>query len=303
MFHFTELNFGLRFLQSGRLPEHKSSAIRGGMGQMLLNMFCMGNAAKCEQCMLKKRCIVQNIMYAPFQIKPKFVTEKESAGYSIFCSDTRQNINAGDIIWFRMLFYGDMAAYFNPVLQAIHTLGQKGLGKNAVQFEIFAVQNRRNEDLLVNNNIFIENLQIQTLSEYISERKRELKNAEKIKVAFLSPCSVKYHGEFLKEFDIEPILQAIARRIYMYCLFEGIETEFPKISEFPKMLNQKAYLKIVPRYSERNQEKIKLHGIIGWMELEHITEDVLELLLAGEITQIGKNTKFGFGVFKCLMEK
>lgn len=303
MFHFTELNFGLRFLQPGQLPEYKSSAIRGGMGQMLLNMFCTGNQSLCGQCLFKKRCIVQNIMYAPFQIKPEFVTETESAGYSIFCGDTRKKINAGDIIWFRMLLYGDMAAYFNPVLQAVHALGQKGLGKNSVLFEICALQNRRHENILAGNNIYIENLLIETLSEYILERKKELKSAQKIRIAFLSPCSVKYHGQFLKEFDAEPILQAIARRIYMYCLFEGNDTNYPEIKSIPQMTEQEAHLKTVPRYSERSQEKIKLYGITGWMNLEHISESILDILIAGEITQIGKNTKFGFGVLKCVREK
>lgn len=53
------------------------------------------------------------------------------------------------------------------------------------------------------------------------------------------------------------------------------------------MLRQKLYLKIIPRYLERNHQKIKLHRIMGWMELECITEDILEIFLIGEITQIG----------------
>ena len=31
IFHFTKLNFRIRFLQAGKVPAYKASAIRGGM--------------------------------------------------------------------------------------------------------------------------------------------------------------------------------------------------------------------------------------------------------------------------------
>ena len=41
-----------------------------------------------------------------------------------------------------------------------------------------------------------------------------------------------------------------------------------------------------------------LRGIRGGMQLEKIPEDLILLLLAGEVTHIGKNTSFGFGRYR-----
>ena len=40
-----------------------------------------------------------------------------------------------------------------------------------------------------------------------------------------------------------------------------------------------------------------LKGIVGKADLADISEEWLELLLAGEVAHIGKNTSFGFGKY------
>ena len=40
-----------------------------------------------------------------------------------------------------------------------------------------------------------------------------------------------------------------------------------------------------------------LKGIVGEIDLADISDEMLELLLAGELIHIGKNTSFGFGRF------
>ena len=40
-----------------------------------------------------------------------------------------------------------------------------------------------------------------------------------------------------------------------------------------------------------------LKGIVGKADLTGISEEWLDLLLAGEVVQIGKNTSFGFGKY------
>ena len=41
-----------------------------------------------------------------------------------------------------------------------------------------------------------------------------------------------------------------------------------------------------------------LHGIEGQMALETIDEEVLPVLLAGELVHVGKNSRFGFGRYQ-----
>ena len=42
---------------------------------------------------------------------------------------------------------------------------------------------------------------------------------------------------------------------------------------------------------------MQFHGIKGEVNLISVEENVLEILLAGELIHIGKNTSFGFGKY------
>lgn len=297
-FHYTKLSFCLRFLKEGTVPRYKASALRGGMGQVLLQQYCIWNPKRCEECICHDSCLVQRIMYAPFHIKPKFVTQRESAGFNLSCISYITNVSAGDIMWFDMILYGDVIAYFNPILQAFYMLGMQGLGSELVPFEICAVRNALGQDILEDGNVYIRRLGMMSIQSYIQRRRREIAvtDRDNIIIQFHTPCTVKQDGKFIQTFSPKAICQAIARRIYMYQLFEGWDAEPIWFDAYPEMVSQKSHTVLVPRYSERTGEKMKLWGIEGEMRLRNVSKEVLDILLAGEMTRLGKNTKFGFGV-------
>lgn len=299
-FHFTQLSVIVRFLTDGKLPKYKGSALRGGLGRQLLEMYCVGEEERCEECFLREKCIVQNVMYAPFRVKPDFVTEGGSAGYTLSCTDTRTQVSAGNEIEVRLILYGDVVAYFNPIIQALFGLGQKGLGKDLIPFGIVAVRNRQGVDILGAGTINVSKLLTETGAEYIEDRKEELgwNDRSRIRLRFLSPCAIKRQGKIMTQFQEEALFQAVWRRVYMQHLFEGYVIEPMMLRWEAQIKGQHAELQQVGRYSQRNQEKMNLLGITGWMELENVNNGVLELLLAGEITCVGKNTRFGFGVYQ-----
>ena len=301
-FHFSKLVFKMQYQDFGSVPEFKTSALRGGMGQMLLRMFCVcpeKQEKECEICPCHGRCIVQNIMYAPFRIKPEYVTEKESAGFTLFCGDERTSVRKGDVISFEMVLFGDMVSYFYPILQAFHMLGMEGLGHDRIPFSIERVENRRGEAIVDVMDIHNGRILIEDSSSYVEERRREIVLGEEkrdLRLSFLSPCEIKYHGETLKEFQPEGVIAAIDRRIRMRGMFEGIEVEDLPY-EIPEKYRQESKQQIVKRHSGRQEDDIKLSGISGWMDLYDVDEEVIDILLQGELTGLGKNTKFGFGKY------
>ena len=56
----------------------------------------------------------------------------------------------------------------------------------------------------------------------------------------------------------------------------------------------------VPRYSNSQNSKMVLRGIEGELTIGGTSEEVLEILLAGELVHIGKNTSFGFGRYRMM---
>ena len=303
--NFTKISFLIEYNSEGYIPKNKASAIRGGLGQKLIDMFCVNRCENCDECFCRKKCIVQNIMYSSFEIKPDFVTEGESAGFRLCCMDENEYAEAGDATWFDMYFYGGTIAFLNPVIQALHVLGMSGLGRENITFSIKEIKNNKNIALLNDMDIDMRAVASCTLAEYITKRKKELleetgKAVEasgkyKVKMSFNTPVTIKYHGKIINEFDVEAVLRAIARRIYMYNLYEGNDIGIIDVMDCPEITESKAYTKSVSRYSTRKNEKMKLYGIVGYMKMKDVTEETLNILIAGEVLGCGKNMKFGFG--------
>ena len=156
---YAELRFTVRLICDSVLPRFKSSAIRGGMGQMLLDEYCIREKFRkennniCDKCDFSDECIVQRILYAKMNIEPEFMSSGNSVGYIVECDDLRETYTAGDELKFRLILFGKNIYYLSQYLSAIYRLGQVGLGKDEACFEVISVSNMRNQEILENGNI------------------------------------------------------------------------------------------------------------------------------------------------------
>ena len=105
---YVKLHFQCRVTEKCQMPVNKTSALRGGMGEMLLSEHCIYPAdRKCADCSFETECLVRRIMYSKFDIRPEFVTTGESIGYVISCEDYRTTLEEGDTLNFGgLLGYG-----------------------------------------------------------------------------------------------------------------------------------------------------------------------------------------------------
>ena len=83
---YSKINLVFEFTEATKMPENKVSAIRGGMGEMLLEQYCLSDR-NCNACKFKEDCTVPRIFYHPLKIKPEYVTNGESLGYIIECEN------------------------------------------------------------------------------------------------------------------------------------------------------------------------------------------------------------------------
>lgn len=297
---FVKLQFTIKFLKDSVLPKDKVSAIRGGIGEMLLRMNCIRDR-QCEQCDFESECIVQKIMYSKFAKKPEFVTTGGSVGYVLECENSHEIFNEGDTLRFYMILFGNTIIYFNQIYQALSVLADEGIGKNHAKFQIADIRNMEGMSVLDGNMINMNNYVVHVLYDYLVFRTVKISEIFNKKEAFMifdTPATLKYQNKFLMNFQVDAIISAIRRRIYMLDCFEGIESNILEPGENDvklKIRSQECHLMSVARYSTRKDKKIFLRGIKGHLILEGLTDELWALLLVGELIHIGKNTSFGFG--------
>lgn len=305
---FIKLKFTISFRHDSILPKDKVSALRGGLGKMLLSTNCIRDR-QCSECDFENECVVQRIIYSKFAIKPEFVTTEAGVGYILECCDIREKVKCGDKLDFYLILFGKTIVYFYQIYQAFVMLGEKtGIGKYHSKFTVERIKNFEGVTLQRNNYIDMKNYVIHRLYDYILFRKLQIGDVStdtKIRMTFDTPATLKSQGAFIQKFEMEPILNAIIRRLYMLNCFEGIKIYIDnyEVSNFiPEIMFQEYKLESLKRYSNRKEEKMVFKGLKGYLVLRGVSEEVLTLLLIGELIHIGKNTTFGFGQYHLKLE-
>ncbi|MCI9356980.1 MAG: CRISPR system precrRNA processing endoribonuclease RAMP protein Cas6 [Lachnospiraceae bacterium] len=303
---YIKLHFTVKMLEDTWLPSEKVSAIRGGMGEMLLRANCVRNR-DCMRCDFESECIVRRTMYSKYEIIPRFVTTNDSVGYILECENYEEEFYAGDLLKFNLVLFGRTIAYFNQYMQAFFALGREGIGKEHSRFEVVSVVNTKRKRLFSAGMVYMENYQIQTMWNYVEYRMRQIqKGGCKNKLVFQTPLTLKYHEEFQESFHMEAIWNAVRRRIYMLECYEGITCDIYTLFHnrtpisVPGIVRQEHEWISVRRYSSTQEKKMRLSGMKGYAEMAAIPEVMLPVLVAGELTHIGKNTSFGFGRYRLM---
>lgn len=279
------------------LPMNKVSAIRGGIGEMLLRSNCIRDR-NCAECDFEEECMVRRAMYSQFEEKPVFVTTGESAGYVFECENYQEEFWMGDILEFQLLLFGKTIVYFSQFVQALYQLGNTGIGREHSRFEIAYIRNTLGEDILKGQNICMDQCRVQTLWDYVTYRLGQNPGRE-CRIRFKTPVTLKYQGEFQRHLSMEAFLPAAFRRIYIMDCFEGLGCEqMGWEEEYPEVVWETSKLITVRRYSSTQDQMMPLRGIKGEMQLFSLSQELLPVLLAGEVLHVGKNTSFGFGRYR-----
>lgn len=294
---YIKLRFTAVIQDTCNLPCNKASALRGGMGEMLLRANCISDR-NCDTCGFETECVVQRMMYSKLENPPDFMSSNDSVGYVIECENYEERFSEGDALEFNLILFGKTMAYFNLFMTAFYALGQNGLGKEHARFTIVNVRNSRRQNILEGTDIYMKYYTVEKVSDYVNYRLEMIKkNGIENKIIFKTPLTQKYQGILLNSFNMDAIIRSIKRRIYILACFEGynIEEWYRNIEGIPLIVNQQVKDVKFRRFSNRKQEAMYLQGIKGKVVLDNIPDNILWIMLAGELIHIGKNTSFGSG--------
>ena len=304
---YIKLHFELKLLDDAKLPVYKPSALRGGMGYMLMDKYCMADRG-CKNCAFQSECVMRRILYAGFNVQPYFIKDGGSCGYVIECEDYRTAFSAGDELHFQIILFGKTTAYFRHILEAFIDLGTKGLGREKALFIVRNVTNTRRQPLYKEGTVFRERYEICTVKEYVDHRLRRKKG---YRAVFHTPATFLVRKDLSREFDPLIIFRSIVRRLYILNYFEDNYIDTMPVGcdgtenfiDPPAASGQKSWLLENERYSTSKKESYPMKGIRGYVDFPELTEDQYALLLAGELIHIGKETSFGYGKYTMVENK
>lgn len=283
-------NFKVKLDQNAKLNSYKVSGIRGIIGQELLNRHCVSDK-NCKNCNFINYCVPFNFYNMPLKAEVTFIATDRVPPYVIICDDNRECINKGEEIIFQIIFFSDSISFIPEVIRSIRSAGQNyGLYNN--KYTLIEVTNDCNEYIFNGEIIYLTNIKWRLLSEYIDNRLSISTDIDYIKI--VNPLRYKKNGKLAKDIEPNDLIDLLIRRIVVLNALEGNKVNIDNnynVSIRDKTLKWQEN----DRYSNRQNAKMKLGGIVGNILIDTDDIDFKRLLIAGELVHIGKSTAFGLG--------
>ena len=125
-------------------------------------------------------------------------------------------------------------------------------------------------------------------------------------LSFLTPARLKFDGRLSPELEFHILIRNLLRRISLLSYFhcgEELDLDFKGLIERSKSIKVKEENLSWfdwERYSNRQETRMMMGGIIGSVTFEGDLEPFLPFLLLGEYIHVGKGTSFGLGKYEIL---
>jgi len=252
--------------------------IRGFLGSALKKYFCV-REGDCEKCILKDTCIY-SVVFSPKNIK-------------------REEINISDIPRPFVIHNIELNEFLNVDMILI---GEKN--KEYLPYFIFAFEKigkLKSVETIKGTIVYNDGRLIEDIDSEIKIPEEEIKE-NFIILNFITPTRIKYKGHYTENIEFHILISQLLRRIKMLNLFYGDKDKF--LFDTKKLLDNSKnimikYRKIEwcdwGRYSRRQDEYMKLGGIVGEIGYEGNFKEFSYFLRLGEYIHIGKNSTFGLG--------
>ena len=290
------------------LPEYKGSTIRGSFGHIFKQVACTCQTEKHEE-----DCIYSYV-FETSPPKDTVVLRKYESIPRPFVFETiydpRTYFSPGERLAFSFTLFGKAIEYLPYFVYSLQEMGKQGLGKFKQSMslrQVFQLNVYRDFEILVydGNKERIYNAWKPLYGEEILNKVNVNGDKQDLTVHFITPTRIKSKGEY-KEVapDFDELMKSIVRRFSAISYFhqdmilEMDYKSFFELSSHIKLLKQNSVWTDWERYSNRQNERIKLGGITGQALYSGDFKLFSNWLTIAEWIHVGKNPVFGLGKIK-----
>ncbi len=289
------------------MPAYKGSTLRGAIGNSLKNMVCIRRDRECGACLIKNKCsytflfetsVFMDQKALPAGVPQPFVLEPPLEEKTVY--------EPGELISFTLMLIGEAIDYLPYFLATFDRMSQRGLGRGKGKFTFYEVRDGYSGTVIYNQENGIVNPNISRKSIIEDFAAGQTAGMHYCKIQFRTPLRLKNNGQLSDRVDFEILMRAILRRISSLSYYFADETLLLNQQELLikaksiGTVNQNLRWLDWERYSNRQQTRMKLGGIVGQIEFEGDLDPFWPFLLTGQEIHVGKNTTFGLGKYEII---
>jgi len=291
--------FTFTITEAIQLPEYAGSTLRGVFGRALRKIACMTKQAECKGCPLYRTCPYTNIFETPAPIAHELQKFSQVPnGYMIEPPEWGEKVYfSGEKLQFSLVLFGRLIEQLPLIAFAFKRAFEYNVGRgkaHLLDISAFNESAGNFESVLVNGNI-IEHHKSVKFPECFTN------NAE---IEISTPLRLQENSKPLneKEINVERFFISLAKRIALLSEFhfKPFDLDFESLKNQIAQIEDKKYLKWQDwtRYSSRQDQKMKLGGVVGKWQFKNLSLELSKLLYIGQWLHCGKNATFGLGKYR-----
>jgi hypothetical protein len=331
-FRFARFRFELEAESDIHLPVYKGSALRGGFGHAFRKSACIAKGQECPDCILRAQCAYAYIFETPPPADTVIMRKYPHAPHPFVIEpplEPKRHYSPGESLGFELVLIGKGMDYFPYFVYAFEELGKIGLGKGKGGYALRqAYEVNNGKPALVYDGAKRQlkgKLEAQTLAGLTEEpltlpspargegtpHPNPLPQGERdaLILRFLTPVRIVFEESLAPSLEFHVLIRNLLRRLstlsYFHC-GKALELDFKGfITKAQEVQIEKTRLKWHDweRYSNRQETKMKMGGLIGEVVYRGPWREFLPFLLLGEEVHVGKGTTFGLGKYRIQREE
>lgn len=308
-FKLVSVTFYLEAINTIELPVFKGFLLRGAFGKIFRGIVCLQRQERCESCKMARSCPYLYLFESPqFQdSEHQWKTSYEPHPFVLEPPlDNKRVYLPGDVFKVGLVLIGEGISYLPYFILVFEEMGIKGIGREKGRFCIKKVTstdtNGEHEIYHGNSKSLHDDIAIITPG---AINKQIEKGTTKIAIDIITPARLQQRGKFVSYIEFTLLIRALLRRYSwlstLYC-HEAPFLPYDQLLEHAKKEVRPVRSNLAwqgwEHYSFRQQQRMKLGGVVGRIIFNGDLEPFLLLLKLGEYLHIGKGTAFGLGKYK-----
>ena len=288
------------------LPDYAGSTLRGAFGGALRRVACMTREPECKSCGLYRSCPYPQIFETPppelhllqkfSQIPNPYVIEPPSWG--------ERTYQRGETLQFNFVVAGRARQQLPFIVLAWQRAFQRGVGRGGGTATLMLI-----EHLTQREAIPIYSIEQPSLVEHETLlRLPEMAETSTVTLNIETPLRLQDNGKPLgpDKLQSRDLLIGLLRRIALISEFHTglvLPIDFAGLAKQAEAVRGEKELRWLDwtRYSNRQQQKMSLGGVVGRWRLHGNIAPFMPSLYFGQWLHVGKNATFGMGSY-CLTE-
>lgn len=283
------------------LPAYSGSTLRGIFGHALKRVACMTKAKSCDGCPLLQTCPYPEIFEAPVPVNSTLAKNKNvPQSYIIEPPEIGERVfKQGEAFQFEMVLFGKALSRIALINFAWQKALERGIRSGGrAKFVDMQIKTDKGYESVLSGQYVIDHQQFIQVPQ---------DSKVDIKIQFETPMRLQQDGRALapNNLSVETFFTQLLRRLSWVSevhFGQKINVNYPEFKYQASQLRNQADLRWYDwaRYSNRQQRKMHLGGVLGTWTFHDVFPEFVQLLYLGQWLHAGKNTTFGLGKYRII---